>query len=181
MPLIKDGRLVDDPWVAVNDSTDLPADGQLLVSFDVWRANRGILAERDAPIGVRLDPGQSPAVIADDLDRFDLIALPFAKFTDGRAYSHARLLRERHGFTGELRAVGQVLRDQFLFMHRCGFDAFEVADGEVAAGWQQALSEIGVVYQPTGDRRPPALALRQSRRPAEEGSDATVCAAYWAY
>ncbi len=163
MPLIKDGRLVDDPWVAVNDSTDLPADGQLLVSFDVWRANRGILAERDAPIGVRLDPGQSPAVIADDLDRFDLIALPFAKFTDGRAYSHARLWRERHGFTGGLRAVGQVLRDQFLFMHRCGFDAFEVEDEKAADAWLEAISEFDVWYQAAADARTPVLALRHTR------------------
>ncbi len=181
MPLIKDGGRADDPWVSLADDAEAPADGPVIVTLARWQADRDRLAGRNQPLGVRFKSDQSPASIADDLGRFAVIALEFPKFTDGRAYSYARLLRERYGYEGEVRAVGNVLRDQFLFMHRCGFDAFEVADGEAAAGWQQALSEIGVVYQSTGDRRPPALALRQSRRPAEEESDATVCAAHRAY
>ena len=168
MALIKQGRLVEDPWVSVADITDLQGNDPVLLAFDVWRENRAALAGRNGPIGIRLEPGQSPAAIADDVEQFDLIALPFAKFTDERAYSHARLLRERHGFTGELRAVGQVLRDQFLFMHRCGFDAFEVADDRAADGWRAALGEISVVYQPTADGRAPA--------PAEAGGPAKPAA-----
>jgi uncharacterized protein (DUF934 family) len=89
-----------------------------------------------------------------------VIALEFPKFGDGRAYSYARLLRERYGFRGELRAVGNVLRDQALFMLRCGFDAFEVTEGTPIEGWREALGEISVVYQPTADGRPVAHGLR---------------------
>ncbi len=194
MALIKQGRLVEDPWVAVDDIADLQgadlqgADFQgndpLLVPFDLWRENRAALAGRDGPIGIRLAPGQSPEAIADEVERFDLIALPFAKFTDGRAYSHARLLRERYGYTGELRAVGEVLRDQFLFMHRCGFDAFEVADDRTADGWLAALTEISGAYQPTADRRTPAPILRHAERPeapAAGPAEPAVRAAHWAY
>ena len=91
--------------------------------------------------------------IAGELADFDLVALEFPKFADGRAYSTARLLRERHGFAGELRAVGNVLRDQFVFLHRCGFDAYQVADARAAEAWLEALGEIQVWYQPTADGR----------------------------
>lgn len=165
MALIRQGQVVEDPWAAVQDIADVHGGDPLLVPFDLWRENRAALAGRNGPIGIRLEPGQSPEAIAGDVDQFDLIALPFAKFTDGRAYSHARLLRERLGFTGELRAVGEVLRDQFQFMHRCGFDAFEVADDRAAEDWDAALTEIDVVYQPTADRRAPAPALRHVDRP----------------
>ena len=96
-----------------------------------------------------------------------MVALEFPKFRDGRAYSTARLLRERYGFAGELRAVGDVLRDQFLFMHRCGFDAFEVADEQAVAAWRKAIAEFTVFYQTATDGRAPAGALRGLRRAAE--------------
>ena len=76
------------------------------------------------------------------------LALQFPKFADGRAFTYARLLRERHGYAGELRAVGDVLRDQYQFMLRCGFDAFEVADANSIDGWRQSAAEITVWYQP---------------------------------
>ena len=99
-------------------------------------------------------------VVTNDLDRLALIALDFPVFRDGRAYSHARLLRERFGFDGEIRATGNVLRDQFLFMHRCGFDAFVIADPAQADAWLQSISEISVWYQPATDSRTPVLSLR---------------------
>src|SRR5439155_14573700 len=83
-----------------------------------------------------------------------LIALVFPKFSDGRAFSQARLLRERYGFRGELRATGQVLRDQFLFLLRAGFDAFEVTKDADAAAFTDAERRYSVFYQPTGDGRP---------------------------
>ncbi|MHA1154101.1 MAG: DUF934 domain-containing protein, partial [Alphaproteobacteria bacterium] len=105
--------------------------------------------------------------------RFQVIALEFPSFGDGRAYSYARLLRERHGYRGELRAVGNVLRDQALFMRRCGFDAFEVAEGTAVAGWREALGEISVFYQPTEDGRPAAPGLR-NQRAADTGAQAVA-------
>ena len=154
MPLIKHGAIIPDPWIAVSDGAILPEDAPAIVSFSRWRADRWALLARTAPLGVRLESDVAPEAIAEDVDRFGVIALAFPAFTDGRPYSHARLLRERHGYRGELRAVGNVLRDQFLFLHRCGFDAFEVADERAAAAWQDAVSEISVRYQPaTADDR----------------------------
>ncbi len=160
MPLIKDDEIIDDPWVAVDDEEALPEGAPAIVSLARWRGERAALAGRNAPLGIRLRADQPPAEIAVDLDRFQVIALEFPSFGDGRAYSYARLLRERYGYRGELRAVGNVLRDQALFMRRCGFDAFEVAEGTGVAGWRESLGEISVFYQPTEDGRPAAPGLR---------------------
>ncbi len=162
MPLIKNDEITEDPWIAVDDEDSLHEGAPAIVSLARWRAERETLAGRNAPLGIRLRADQPPAEIAEDIDRFQVIALEFPSFGDGRAYSYARLLRERHGYRGELRAVGQVLRDQALFMRRCGFDAFEVAEGTGAAGWREALGEITVFYQPTEDGRPAAPGLRSN-------------------
>jgi uncharacterized protein (DUF934 family) len=160
MPLIKDDRIADDPWTSVDDEELLPEGAPAIVSLARWRAERDTLAGRNAPLGIRLRADQPPGEIAAELDRFQMIALEFPSFGDGRAYSYARLLRARHGYRGELRAVGQVLRDQALFMRRCGFDAFEVAEGTGIAGWRAALGEISVFYQPAEDGHPAAHGLR---------------------
>ena len=161
MPLIKDGDLIDDPWLRVADDQDLP-DGPVIVSLERWQDAADDVVAHNGPLGVVLMSDQSPDLIADDLGRFDLVALDFPAFTDGRAYSYARLLRERLDFEGEVRAVGNVLRDQVAFMVRCGFNAFEMADTNAAEAFKQALAEVSVTYQPAGDARRPAMALRQS-------------------
>lgn len=112
-------------------------------------------------MGLRLPNDVPPAAIAADIDRFALIALAFPRFTDGRAYSQARLLRSRFGFRGELRATGNVLRDQLLFMRRCGFDAFELDDRVSISEWLAASREFDVFYQPAEDSHP---AIAQQRR-----------------
>ena len=162
MPLIKDDEFSDDPWIAVADEEALPEGAPAIVSLARWQAERETLVGRNAPLGIRLRADQPPAEIAEDLDRFQVIALEFPIFGDGRAYSYARLLRERHGYRGELRAVGNVLRDQALFMRRCGFDSFEVADSTGIDGWREALGEISVFYQPAEDGRPAAPGLRSA-------------------
>ena len=162
MPLIKDDRFTEDAWVAVDDEEALPEGAPAIVSLERWQAERVTLAGRNAPLGIRLRADQPPAQIAEDLDRFQVVALEFPSFGDGRAYSYARLLRERFGYRGELRAVGNVLRDQALFMRRCGFDSFEVAEGTGVDGWREALGEISVFYQPTEDGRPAAPGLRSA-------------------
>ncbi|MGF1610469.1 MAG: DUF934 domain-containing protein [Kiloniellales bacterium] len=163
MPLIKHGTLAEDPWVQLDDATPIAPGDHAIVSLERWQAERDPLLQRNAPIGLRLRSDQSPALIAEDVTRFAVIALEFPKFTDGRAYSYARLLRERYGFEGELRAVGAVLRDQFAFMARCGFDAFEVADAGAVEAWQEAAGEISVRYQPATDGELSVLALRRLR------------------
>lgn len=164
MPLLKDGRLAVDPWTAVADDEALPADAPAIVSLERWQASRETLRGHNGRLGIRLKSDQSPGLIAEDLSRFDLVALEFPVFRDGRAFSHARLLRERYGFEGEIRAVGDVLQDQYLFIHRCGFDAVEVADEGALSGWREAMAEISVAYQPATAGRPWVARLRREGR-----------------
>jgi len=181
MPLIKDGQLIDDSWTLVADGAVPPAEGALLVSYATWTEHREALSRRNAPLGIRLNSDQSPALIAEDLDRFDLIALDIPVFKDGRAYSYARLLRERYGYTKELRAVGNVLRDQYHFLHRCGFDTFEVATDTAADAWWEALSEISHAYQPAADTRRSILALRRANKRGPVPAQTNAAAAGLAY
>lgn len=160
MALIKDREIIEDSWVYVADDAPVPAEGGAIVSIARWRAEHVVLSGRNAPVGVRLDSGDGPEMVEAYLDRLDLIAVPFATFKDGRGYSTARLLRERHGFTGELRAVGNILRDQLSYLDRCGFDSFEYAGGTQAEKALSAFDEISVVYQTAADRRASAAALR---------------------
>ena len=167
MPLIKHGGIVDDPWVMLADDDPVPASGAVIVPLDRWRAEHEALLARGAPLGVRLASHQPASELAGHQDQLSVVALEFPTFRDGRAYSTARLLRERYGYKGELRAVGNVLRDQFLFMLRCGFDAFEVATKEEAVAWKKAINEFSVWYQPAADDRPAAARLRRLARAAE--------------
>ncbi len=171
MALIKEGRLVADRWRFLADDEALPPEGSVAVSLERWQHEQNALLAREAPLGIRLKAGQHPQAIAQQVQRFALIALEFPKFTDGRPYSYARLLRQRHGYRGELRAVSQVLRDQLLFMHRCGFDAFEVADPDALGAWRAAFAEISVFYQPAADGRPTVLGLRHSGSAAATSLD----------
>jgi uncharacterized protein (DUF934 family) len=159
--LSADGTAVADSWFHAETADDLDRDGPVFVSLDLWRAERDRLAGRT--VGLRLASNQSPAEINEDLGAFSAIALEFPVFKDGRAFSHARLLRERYRYTGELRAVGQVLRDQALFMQRCGFDAFEIDSDEDVAGWQRALAQFSVFYQGTADGRATVVSRRHLR------------------
>ena len=170
MALIKDGRLADDPWRHVDDDETLPADGAVIVGYRRWRDDGEALRGRNSPIGVRLASDESLELVAGDLDRLAVVALVFATFTDGRAYSQARILRQRHGYSGEVRAIGQVLRDQFQFMIRCGFDAFEITDGDPIDSWTAALSEIDLFYQPAADSSPTVATLRERSNDTEDAN-----------
>jgi len=167
MPLIKDGRIAPDRWITVADGESMPDRVPAIISLARWQAEYEALARRGAPLGLRLKSDEGPEAVAGDIGHFAVIALEFPIFRDGRAYSSARLLRERYDYRGELRAVGNVLADQYQFMHRCGFDAFEVANEAAATAWRRAMDEITVWYQPTGDGRPTATALRHRQVAAE--------------
>ncbi len=167
MPLIRNGAIAADDWIALADEAPVPQGRPVIVSLARWQAERAALLGGGASLGVRLASYEPAAALADDVGLLALIAIAFPTFRDGRGFSLARLLRERYGFSGELRAVGNVFRDQFLFMHRCGFDAYEVADRTEAEAFSAALASFSVFYQRTGDGRTPARALRQLRRAAE--------------
>lgn len=145
MPLLKEGALADDPWQHGIGT---------LVDLEAWHAGRDAFLAHNAPLGLALKPGDAVETLGGDIHRFALIALDFPTFTDGRPYSVARLLRERYGYVGELRATGDVQRDQLSFLKRCGFDAFEVSHDGAVQDFAAAVAEISVVYQPVSSDVP---------------------------
>ena len=168
MRLVKDGRLVPDRYVAVLDDAPLPDDAAVIVPAARLLADVTELATREQPLGVIWPNDRAVTELAPHLHRLALVALAFPTFRDGRAYSQARLLRERYGFRGELRATGQVLRDQFLFLLRAGFDAFEVKKDRDVPAFVEAVERYSVFYQPTQDGRATALQSRLVRQRAAE-------------
>lgn len=157
MRIIKDRKIVEDDWQHVNGEAGDPLpDGKIIVSLSRWKAERDdLLRRKNSGLGVQLEPEDHAADIADDLAHLETIALNFPVFRDGRAYSTARLLRERYGYGGELRAVGDVLRDQIFYMQRCGFDAFEVRADRDLDDALKAFDEFSVTYQPAFDEKRP--------------------------
>lgn len=155
--------IADDAWTHVADDAALPADRPATISLERWKTDRDSLTGRNLPLGVRLESHERVEEILSDLPRLALIALDFPNLNDGRHFSTARLLRERYGFRGQLRATGQVLRDQIDPMRRCGFDVFALAAGKDAASAIAAFKEISVVYQPAADTRITATQLRHPR------------------
>lgn len=171
--LVRDGRIATDSWrlldgnvgrwLAVGEDgfvPDFAADADLIVPFGLLQARGDELLERKGHTGVLLEPHEDPAALAGMLERLALVAVRFPKFSDGRGYSIARLLRERHGFRGELRAVGDVLRDQLLFMQRCGFDAFELREDQDAGEALAAFGEISEQYQASYEEPQPLFRRR---------------------
>ena len=152
---------VEDAFLSVEDEVPAPG-GDIIVSLARFLAEGEALKAR-APgrLGVRLAPEDEVEALEGRLSGVDLVALAFPKFRDGRPFTAARLLRTRLGFTGEIRAVGDVLRDQAGFMVRCGFDAFVPADGSTAVTWAEAAGRHSHVYQRAADARRPAFAERQ--------------------
>jgi len=146
----------------------------VIVPAQRFLANTDALIRRDGSLGVLWPNDRRIAELAPWLGHLALVALQFPKFRDGRAYSQARLLRETYGFRGTLRATGDVLRDQFHFLIRAGFDSFEVKKPADAAAFAQAASRYSVVYQPSADGQVPALRRRVQANPSgsADASDA---------
>ena len=167
--LLKDGKVIPDDWTHVGDDDALPDDGPVIVSLTRWQEEKDSLTGRNSGLGIRLAAGESPADLGDDLARFQVVALEFPKFADGRAYSYARLLKDRLAFDGEVRAVGDVLRDQYRAMYRCGFDTLEidrnVSDAELEAAWTEALGDFRHAYQ-AAERGPQTILRRRHAAPA---------------
>jgi uncharacterized protein (DUF934 family) len=150
--LIRNRRVVADNWLLLELGADgalpsVPNEGDVIVPLKVWLARHDALAVRQGHTGVWLDSSEAAETIAADLRRLPLIALRFPSFTDGRGYSTARLLRERYGFGGEIRAIGDVGRDHLLNMQRCGIDAFALREGEDVEQALAAFDELPAAYQ----------------------------------
>ena len=167
MPLVKNGKITGDAFVHVANDAPLPGDGAVLISAARFLDEPEALLHHVGKAGVIWPNNRDVDDLVPYLDRLAVVALVFPTFRDGRAYSQARLLRERHNYRGELRATGQVLRDQFLFMLRAGFDAFEVKKPADAEAFANTVRRYSVFYQPTGDGRITALHRRMQLRHSE--------------
>jgi uncharacterized protein (DUF934 family) len=167
MPLVKNASIVADMFVHVPDGAELPGDGAVLVSAQRFLEEAESLLRRPGRVGVIWPNNRELDDLVPFLDRLAVVALVFPTFRDGRAYSQARLLRERHGYDGELRATGQVLRDQFVFMLRAGFDALDARKKSDAEAFTATAKRYSVFYQPTGDGRVTALNRRMQQRHSE--------------
>lgn len=152
-----------DVFYPLDDDAPVPEEGAVLVSLARWLKEKEYLSQRRDGVGVWLSADGDVESLGEHCAGLILISLQFQRFQDGRAYSQGRLLRERYGFCGELRANGNVLRDQLAFMERCGFDSFDLDERISLPDIAQALGEISVWYQPAGDGRIPAYLLRKSK------------------
>ena len=161
--IIKNGEVIDERWHLL--PVDATLDGisnsdDLLVPLGLWLESSHALKVRDGGLGVWLQSHEQIEDIVDDLKYFKVIALDFPAFTDGRHFSSARLLRERYGYQGEIRAIGDVLRDQLFFMQRCGFDAFAVRPDRDPYDALKGLSDFSVTYQSGVDQPLPLFRRR---------------------
>lgn len=153
MKLIKNRQIVADSWQTIADESNikqLPG-GKLIVSLAFWNDHKQALIARDDDLGIMLNPEDDVADIAADLASFALVALQFPAFRDGRAYSQARNLRQHHGYQGEIRARGNVLRDQLAFMERVGFNSFEIDSHQDINDAINGFDEIDIKYQSSSD------------------------------
>jgi uncharacterized protein (DUF934 family) len=165
MALIKDRKPAVDNWLLLEPSADgafpaVPESGDVIVPLAIWKTARDQLLARGGRIGVWLAANDEPADIAADLDRVDLIAVRFEKFSDGRGYSIARIVRERYGWRGELRAFGDIQRDQVYYLTRCGFDALSLRQGEDVDTALAAFGDFSEAYQTAVDRSVPLFRRR---------------------
>jgi uncharacterized protein (DUF934 family) len=162
MRVIKDRKIVDDGWELLPAGAPIPASGDVIVPLDVWAEwIKNPDPARLGQVGVLLRSDELPQQIV-ALERAPLVAIEFPKFVDGRGYSSARLLRDRLGYTGELRAVGDVLHDQLFYMSRVGFNSFALKAGKDIEGALSAFNDFSVAYQAAADD-PRPLFRRVSR------------------
>ena len=173
--IIKGREIVADDWTVLRLEDGLPAEaavvpeGKIIVPLTVWLAQRASLASR-AQLGVWIASDERPEVLKGELDKFAVVAVDFPKFTDGRGYSIAYNLRMRLGYTGELRAIGDVLRDQLFQMQRTGFDAFATRQDRSIHDALKGLTDFSEVYQASVDQKA-TLFRRLERDVRVESSD----------
>jgi uncharacterized protein (DUF934 family) len=162
--VIKGDKIEEDTWQLldkIEENQDIP-EGDIILPFQYWRENRSNLAGRKGKTAVCINGDERIEEIAAYLDQFTLIALEFPVFKDGRCYSHARRLRDKYHFQGDIRAVGDVLRDQLFFMKRCGISSFSIRKDKNMEDALNALKDFSVTYQTAADGKPPIYNKRQA-------------------
>ncbi len=163
--LIKDGTIIENTWTLLAkpegdaSAAEVPA-GQVIVPLAVWQAQKAQLQARK-DIGVWLDSDETAHQLGEDALSLPLVAVNFPVFMDGRAFSAARLLRERYGFNGELRAIGHFIRDQLCYLRRCGVNAFDFARDDISLEESlQSLNDFTEYYQASVDQPLPLFRRR---------------------
>lgn len=160
--IIRNRAIVEDNFRYVTSAEDLAAGGDIIVDLVLWNAHKSDLKNHAGKVGVQLPGDAEPDVIADDLSQLAVIAIQFPVFRDGRGFSLARILRGRFGFQGELRATGDVLRDQLFFMQRCGFNAFDPRPDRSIEDALNGLNDFSVIYQADANEKRPIYRRRPS-------------------
>lgn len=158
--IIRDREIVDDNFRYVADIAELAAGGDIIVDLALWNAHKPALQAHPGKIGVKLEGDAEPESIAGDLAELALVVIHFPVFRDGRGFSLARILRGHLGFQGELRAVGDVLRDQLFFMQRCGFNAYEPRRDRSMEDALKGLNDFSVIYQADASEKRPIYRRR---------------------
>lgn len=164
--IIKNSQVIDDDWQLLKlddgqtaESLTLPV-GNIIVPVSVWLERRTEILSRKSRPGVWLDSHEDVESIASDLEHFAVVGVNFPKFTDGRGYSTARLLRERYAYRGEIRAIGDVLQDQLYYMKRCGIDAFALREDKDIEAALSGLRVFSETYQAAVDQPQPLFRRR---------------------
>lgn len=146
MKIIKDKKIVEDNWTHLADSDDMTS-GDITLSLARWKTEKSALNKHQGKIGIRIAPTDKTEEIADDLKNIALVAVEFPAFTDGRAFSHARLLRGRLNYTGEVRAIGSYMADQVFYLSRVGVNAFQLENPNDLSTALSTMNDFSVNYQ----------------------------------
>ena len=155
MPLLINRAVVEDSWLLVDeDNLSTHIDEDVVVPYELFAENIDSLVKAKGALGVRINGDQDLNLLLQHLDKLALIAIEFPAFTDGRGFSFARILR-RSGFTGQIRAEGDVTRDRLEYLERCGFDAFVIPADRYSADMVNAFDEVSVHYQGSADDERP--------------------------
>lgn len=160
MALIKNGDYTNDPYVFLTDDEAAPSGQAIAITLETWQRDRDKLIHHDGDVALMIDNDLDVRDITNDLVYLSAVFVDFPAFSDGRGFSQARQLRETHGFMGEIRARGHVIRDQYLFLHRCGVNAIEVSEPRALEKWDAAMQEFSLFYQRTADRAATIARLR---------------------
>ncbi len=163
--LIKNRQIVDDQWLLIKEISQLEdllaySDQNLIVPLTFWREERNRIKQRSGKTAVWLNSNELPQSLGEDLHNLEVIALNFPIFSDGRSYTSARELRSNLGYKGEIRAVGDVLRDQLFYMSRCGFDAFLMREDQDLEKALSAFDDFTDGYQVSVDKPIPLFRRR---------------------
>ncbi len=158
--LLKDNQIIEDSWVFLDDSVETLPSGNILLSLEQWQQFSDQLSQHNGELGLWLEGNAEIDTVIDSLQQLSLIAIKFPKFVDGRGFSLARLLRERYNYNGELRAIGEFIRDQLYLLKRCGFNAFQLTEDQDLSEASKSLSDFSETYQVSADQQEPLFRRR---------------------